>query len=211
MFAQASCPQKPLARSPFFASTRCSGITPVLGHGHAAPASPLHWLRGHRGARPASQAASEGGRGAGAPSPGRGPRGGPVAWASKEVRRRAAAGRRRCERRLRGRRSCRPHLLHKSQAAKPRHRRGSPSESGGSVGSAPGSRRVAPPAPGVRSTAAGTRRPLLPATRRPSRFGSGRARPGTPLASAPAQLAPLAGGYVPCRQQDARQGRTPRG
>lgn len=55
------------------------------------------------------------------------------------------------------------------------------------------------PSPGVHSTAAGTPHPYLPPwSSRPSQLGSGRACPGTLLASAPAQLAPLAGRYVMC-------------
>lgn len=74
------------------------------------------------------------------------------------------------------------------------------------VRSAPGRRRVSLAVPGVRSTAAGTPRPRLPPrSGRPSRLGSGRACPGMPLASAPALLAPLAGGDVQ-RRRAARWG-----
>lgn len=88
-FARASCPQKPLARSPVCkhpvlwhhpgarAWPQCSGIPPLAtGPPGCSPREP----------------SSEGGRDAGAPSPARGPRGGTVARASKEVRWRAGGG-----------------------------------------------------------------------------------------------------------------------
>lgn len=105
-----------------------------------------------------------------------------------------------------------PHLLHQSQS---RQTHATAPQAGPAGREHPGGSRRAPRRPACAPASAaplqGPHARSFPPPRspsrsgRPSRLGSGRACPGTPLASALAQLAPLAGRYVPCRRAGGGQ------
>lgn len=105
-----------------------------------------------------------------------------------------------------------PHLLHQSQS---RQTHATAPQAGPAGREHPGGSRRAPRRPACAPASAaplqGPHARSFPPPRspsrsgRPSRLGSGRACPGTPLASALAQLAPLAGRYVLCRRAGGGQ------
>lgn len=174
---------------------------------HAASPSPTRSQQTPLTPACSGKARGRAGRDVGVPHPGRGRRRGTVAWASKEFRCAAAVVRgdaRTPRAGTTGKGVCGaagaagPTSCTRAKAARPTPA----APRAGPAGREHPGEPTSGAAPSVRSTAAGTPRPHRPPpwSSCPSRLGSGRACPRTPLASALAQPAPLAGRYVPCQQ-----------